>query len=120
MRVDDPWARPLPESAPATAIYLAIENGTGTADRLLGVSSEACAVAELHETTMGGGVMSMQPVGEEGIALPVGETVVLEPGGLHVMCLDPAVPFSEGSTVTVTLRFGSAPDLAVEVPVEER
>jgi copper(I)-binding protein len=120
IEVGDAWARPLPESAPAAAIFVTIENGTDAEDRLIGVDSPACAVAEVHETTMSGGVMGMKPVGVEGVTLPSGAPVVLEPGGLHVMCIDPLVPFTAGTTVTLTLRFDLAPDAMVEVSVEER
>ena len=33
------------------------------------------------------GVLEMQPLDPQRIELPAGETVVLEPGGLHVMAM---------------------------------
>jgi periplasmic copper chaperone A len=69
-------------------------------------------------TTMAGsGMMKMQPVAE--IPLPAGETVALEPGGLHVMLLDLPQPLTTGSTVEFTLTFERAPAQTVSAEVRE-
>ena len=68
-------------------------------------------------TTMGGGMMTMREV--ERIELPAGETVVLEPGGYHVMLLDLAAPLELGDTVEVTLTFEVAGDVVVTAEVRE-
>jgi copper(I)-binding protein len=50
---------------------------------------------------------------EGGIEIPAGETVVLAPGGLHVMFLGIDVPFKDGECLELVLQF----EKAGEVPV---
>ena len=68
------------------------------------------------DTTMGGGMMTMKQVAS--ILIPAGETVTLEPGGLHIMLLDLAAPLVPGETFEMTLEFASG--AKVTVPVEVR
>jgi copper(I)-binding protein len=114
--VDDAWGRPSPMEATNAAFYMNITGGDGD-DTLISASSESCAVTELHETTMTDGVMSMQER-PDGIAIPSGETVVLEPGGLHVMCLD-AATFEVGESVDIDLVFAEAGTVAVSAEIRE-
>ena len=119
--VRDAWVRALPGSAPATAVYMTLVNGTDTEDHLVAVESSACGSLELHETTMSSdGTMSMHQIGREGIPMPPGRAVVLESGGIHVMCLEPSVPLTAGTTIAVTLRFDLAEPVSLEIPVEAR
>jgi copper(I)-binding protein len=129
--VDKPWARASASMANAGAAYMQLTSGE--ADRLMGASVDASVAGkvEIHETTAadmgedssdgngseGMGAMMMQEVGE--IALPAGETVALEPGGLHVMLLGLAVPLEVGDTFDLTLQFENAGDRVIEVEVRE-
>lgn len=105
------WARSSPMEATAGAVYMTVENTSGTDDEIVAVAVPAsvAATAELHRTSMGeGGMMSMAPVAS--IPLPAGGRVALEPGGYHVMLLDLAEPLTVGADVPVTLSFArSAP-----------
>lgn len=99
--------------------YLTIAN-TGAADDLLvSATTDAAAVTELHQMRMDGEVMLMRPV-DGGIPVPAGETVTLAPGGLHLMFIDLAAPFTAGETVTVTLGFEVAGEVEIELPVLAR
>jgi periplasmic copper chaperone A len=64
-----------------------------------------------------GGEMTMREV--EAIELPGGQTVVLEPGGLHVMLLGLTAPLEVGTTFDLTLTFESAGERTVAVEVRE-
>jgi copper(I)-binding protein len=57
--------------------------------------------------TMQNDVMKMRKL-EEGIAVPAGETVTLQSGGLHLMFMDVKKPFAEGDSIPVTLTFEKA------------
>src|SRR5438309_10901499 len=61
--------------------YLTLK--AAVAGRLVGVSTPIADKAGLHEMTMDGTVMRMRPLA--GLDLPVGTTVVLKPGGIHIM-----------------------------------
>ena len=55
--------------------------------------------------------------GTDGIDLPSGGSVIMEPGGTHLMLEGLTTEVAEGQTVTVVLRFRKAPPLTVQVPV---
>ena len=95
--INEPFA-----GARSAAAYMAISNEGATAIRLIGIESAAAKKITLHNTEHGNdGVARMQPVA--GIEIPAGETVVLEPGGLHVMLMGLTGPLKEGDMVPVGL-----------------
>lgn len=69
------------------------------------------------ETTMGGGMMSMQPV--EAIEVPADGSVALEPGGFHIMLLDVKKVLAVGDTIEVTLTFEKAGEVQATAEVRE-
>ena len=63
------------------------------------------------------GEMTMQEVDE--IPLPAGETVVLEPGGYHIMLLDMPETLEAGATFDLTLTFASGDTQTVTATVRD-
>ncbi|MFZ0492953.1 MAG: copper chaperone PCu(A)C [Acidimicrobiia bacterium] len=117
LTVADVWGRPPPSAATNAAFYLTINNG-GEADQLVSADSSACGTAELHEMyDKGDGVMGMRPV--EGIEIPAGGSVTLEPGGLHVMCIGRLADFTPGDHVPLTLEFQNAGTIEVNATIRE-
>lgn len=110
------WARAA-QSGGTTAAYMTITNGTLSDDTLSAVSTPAAASATLHETmAAGSGMTGMQPV--DGIGIPAGGTVTLEPGGYHVMLEGLTGDLVVGQVVRLTLTFKGAG--AIEVSAEVR
>lgn len=92
------------EAAGVTGVvYMTIENGTDTYDRLLSVSSPVAEAAEIHQTKTDDGVMRMRL--QESLDIPAGKTVRLEPTGLHIMLVNLTRDLSEGDTFEVELEF---------------
>lgn len=87
------------------AIYLTLKGQDG-GDRLMGASSPVASSVELHETVMDQGVMKMREV--KGMQIPAGGTVMLQPGGLHIMLMNLKQPLKEGESVPLTLVFEKA------------
>ncbi|MCC8536601.1 copper chaperone PCu(A)C [Xanthomonas axonopodis pv. poinsettiicola] len=112
----DAWSRATPPGAPVAGGYLTLRNQSATPDRLVAVESPASAKVEIHEMRMEAGVMRMRHL-EQGLVLPSGETVVLGPGGMHLMFIAPYAPFEEGKPVVATLVFERAPRLEVHLQV---
>ena len=77
---------PLP-AGPNAAVYFQLENNGDHEVELVGAASDI-AVAEIHQTTMSGGMMQMEPV--DRITLVPGQTVEFAPGGLHIMLISAA------------------------------
>lgn len=119
VEVSDVWGRPSPAVATNGAFYMVITNNADTADRLVSATSDACGVAELHESMMSDGVGSMSPVDAVGIEVPAGGQAMLEIGGLHVMCIDKQADFVAGETFDLSLEFDNAGTILVEAEIRE-
>ncbi len=116
--IEEPWGRPSPMSEGNAAFYMDITGGADD-DTLTAASTDACGVVELHETSMNDeGVMSMRHL-PSGIPIPAGETVSLEPGGLHIMCMMVTEPLETGQMIDLDLEFSSGETMAVEVEIRE-
>ena len=115
MEVSEPWARAVPAGAPVAAGYLAIRNRSGFDDRLVEARSGSAQRVEIHEMRHEQGVMRMRLM-ENGLPLPRGQTVALEPGGYHLMFIAPVDDF-ERQQVRVTLVFERASPVDVDLDV---
>ena len=100
-KVTDAWVRGTVPAQKTTGAFLTI---TSDADaKLVGVASPIADMVEMHLTQNKGGVMHMGHV--EGIELPAGKPVKLEPGGHHVMLMGLKAPVQPGATVPLTLTL---------------
>lgn len=117
LSVDDAWGRPSPTSSSNGAFYMTITGGAED-DRIVSAESPACGMVELHETTMTDGSMSMREL-PGGIPVPSGETVVLEPGGMHIMCMNVQTALTEGETVAVELTLENSGLITVQAEIRE-
>lgn len=113
--VSGAWARAAAKGA-VSAVYLQIVNGRLSDDTLVGVSTDAAEKASLHETTTGdSGMTGMQPV--DGIMVPAGKTVMLEPGGFHIMLEGLTADLATGSQIRLVLTFEQGGPLNVTAEV---
>ncbi len=112
-----PFTRATLPNAPVGGGFLTIENEGPEADRLVSVTSAVAGETQIHEMAMEGEVMKMREL-PDGLEIPAGETVVLAPGGFHIMFMGLKQPFVEGETVPVTLTFEKAGSVEVLLPVE--
>ncbi len=112
------WVRTSVPGQRATGVFMKIT--AKDAVKLVGLSSPAAAVVELHEMKMEGDVMKMRSVAR-GLDLPAGKTVELKPGGYHIMLMDLNAPLAEDSSVALTLAFkdakGFVSSVVIQVPV---
>jgi copper(I)-binding protein len=110
----DALCRPTPVGRQMTGCYLTLT--TATADRLVSASSPDANMVQIHESRVESGMMMMAEL-REGLPLPAGETVTLEPGGNHLMLMGVKEPLVAGDTVTLTLTFESSPPLELTARV---
>ncbi len=116
IHITQPWSRATPKGASTGAAYMTITNSGTAPDRVTCVSDDASAQCQIHTMSMEGGVMRMRPV-EGGLEIKPGETIVLKPGGLHVMLLDLKHPLEQGNTVKATFKFDNAGTVDIEYPI---
>ena len=112
-----PFTRATLPNAPVAGGFLTIENTGTEPDRLISAASDIADDTQIHEMAMQGDVMKMRPLAE-GLEIPAGETVVLAPGGFHIMFMGLKQALVEGETITVTLTFEKAGTVDVLLPIE--
>lgn len=114
VQVSGAICRPTPVGRQMTGCYLALT--AATADRLVSVTSADANMVQIHESRIESGMMMMAEL-REGLALPAGETVALEPGGNHLMLMGVREPLVAGDTVALTLTFETSPPLDITATV---
>ena len=96
LQIDHPWSRATVPTAKVAAGYLSIKNAGEEADRLVSVESEISERAEIHEMAVNAeGIMTMRPL-SQGVEIPAGGSVSLEPGSYHLMFMAPGEGFAAG------------------------
>ena len=116
--IDHPWSRATPAGAKVAAGYLTLQNTGAEPDRLVSATAEIAGRTEIHEMAVdANGVMTMRPLAD-GIAVPAGGSVALEPSSFHVMFMDLKAAPEEGKPFKGTLTFEKAGTVDVEYAVE--
>jgi copper(I)-binding protein len=118
IQVSDAWARATIAGQPSAAVYLTIVNAGRGDDRLVGVSTPIAKDATLHSSSSEGGIMRMRML-SDGIAVPAGATVKLQPSGNHAMLTGVSAPLAKGSNFPLSLRFERSGERKVDVRVLE-
>ncbi|HEY3785760.1 MAG TPA: copper chaperone PCu(A)C [Steroidobacteraceae bacterium] len=112
--VQDAWIRAAPGSDVAAA-YLSLRNSTAKPITITSVYSPVASHSMIHETSVLAGQSRMRP--HERLTVPAGQTVKLEPGGLHVMLQGLSRPLTVGEKVPLVLALagGSTVQLTATV-----
>ena len=113
--VSDAWVRATVPGQKATGAFMKLTAKEGA--KLVGVSSPAAGVAEIHEMKMDKDIMKMAAL-PNGLELPAGKAVELKPGSYHVMLMDLKAPIPKDSTVPVTLVFQDAKGVKTNLDVK--
>lgn len=116
LRIEQPWSRATAPGAPVGVGYLVIVNEGDRDDRLVGAQTPVAGRVMLHRSVEEDGTARMEHQGE-GIMIPPGERVVLEPGGYHLMLMQLEQRLEKGDAVPLTLRFQRAGTIELELEV---
>ena len=119
LNISAPMARATPPNAPVGGGFLTITNSGDEDDRLVAASASVAGRVEIHEMKMEGDVMRMREF-PDGLPIPAGQTLVLEPGGYHLMFMELVDPFVEGETFDVSLTFEKAGEVTVSMSIGPR
>jgi periplasmic copper chaperone A len=112
--VQDAWTREIPGSDVA-AVYLTLRNPTTKPITIVSVESSVASHAMIHETRTESGQSRMRP--HEQLVVPPGQTVKLEPGGLHVMLHGLTQTVAVGQSVPLVLLLADGSKVPVSAPV---
>ena len=115
LHIDNGWVRVSEYSDHVdgmTGVFAEFTNHTDHDITILGGSAEIASIVEAHEVVMADGEMKMQKK-EGGIVIPAGESLTLEPGGLHIMLMGLKEAILDGDKVTLTIDFDGYEDQTV-------
>ncbi len=102
-QVKDGWIRLIPSGMSMQAGFGRIDNPCAMPATIVSASSAAYGSVALHESKVVGGVSRMRAVIELRIAPDSG--AVLQPGGLHLMLMQPKATLKAGSRVAIEFRL---------------
>ena len=114
LEITDYWVKSSEMSTVGrmTAVYGTITNNSSQDVVLVGGATEVAGVVEVHEMAMIDGEMKMQEV-DGGLVVPAGKSVVLEPGGDHLMLMMLTSDIVAGGTIEVLFDFDGAEDITL-------
>ena len=113
--IENAWTRAAGELGGAAEVYFTLRNTSEAMIDLIGVRADIASIETLHRTTGAGETARMSALPE--LRVKPGASVMLEPGGLHVMLIDLERPLVEGNTLPLRLTFYDGDDLTIEVPI---
>lgn len=105
--------------SPVSAAYMQLVNNGQTERVLIGAKIEGVGVVEIHEMVMENDVMKMNPIEGQALTIPVGETITLQPGGLHIMLMAVEKSFATGETAQMELLFADETSVSIELPISD-
>jgi len=115
LTIGHPWSRPTAPGMSMGVAYLTITNNGKVPDALVAASTPAATRVEFHQTSYADGMARMRPLQE--IVIAPGESLKIEPGGIHLMLVDLHSALAIGKPVPLTLEFRVAGRITVELSV---
>jgi copper(I)-binding protein len=115
LSADEAWARASMGAGTTGAVFLVLHNDGAQAQRIVSSSTPVAEAAELHTHSMNDGVMQMRQV--EALEVPAGGSLMLQPGGDHVMLFGMKQLLQEGETFELTLTSESGESVTLPVAV---
>lgn len=107
------------ETVPGASVgggYMIITNNGSEDDRLLGGKTSISPMLEIHEMKMENDIMKMRQI-NDGVVIKAGETLMLKPGGFHIMFMGLEAPLAKDTNFIATLDFEKAGSVDVEFNV---
>ncbi len=101
LEVKDAWIREAPPGASVMAGYAELRNGSAHGITIDGARSADFGDVEIHRMEMAQGQMRMRH--EPRVLLEPDATLALEPGGLHLMLMEPKRKLKSGDRVQLKI-----------------
>ncbi len=116
--ITNSWIRESDTSATVNAGYMTLNNQGNEVVTLIKMESKLFNTVEIHEMTNINGLMQMREIMYPEI--PAHGTMLLEPGGKHLMLKIPHKHLTKGQKVDLTLTFKSGKKQIVSIDVAVR
>lgn len=104
-----------PSTASEGAVYLTLFNHGPDEDTLMRVTAPVAAGVMIHRAVPSGAMVVMEHLDQ--LPLPVGESVRMEPGALHLMLMDLTPLPQAGDSLTLYLEFSRGVPQTIRAPI---
>jgi copper(I)-binding protein len=101
--IRDAWVREAPPGATMMAGYMVLKNNTPRSQVLVAARSSGFGTVMIHRTVVKGGLTGMEHAPK--IELLPNAGLLFEPGGYHLMLLNPKRALHAGDRVDINLEF---------------
>ena len=117
LTVHDAWIPLAPPTVSALAGYMRIDNRSGEARTLVAADGALFGRIEIHQTIYDKDSGLARMISQDTVSIAPGSSFVFEPGGYHLMLINPRRALREKDSVPLTLIFadGSRSAVAFEV-----
>lgn len=107
VRISDARIPATPPGLDMAAAYFTVQNNTPNTLVLTGAQSSRFRKVSIHHTVISDGIARMTRIPR--LAIAPGSVIRFEPGGYHVMLMEPKSPPRAGEEIGLTLRFANHP-----------
>jgi copper(I)-binding protein len=114
----DGWVRAMPPGSSMTAAYGRFTNQGATTIEITSFRSDSYDAVTLHRTVNQNGLSRMEQQTEWSQSSHT--AMVLEPGGYHLMLMNPTREVRPGDSIGLTLISATGEEFPFELPVETR
>jgi len=101
--VRNAWIREAPPVAKSHAAYMELLNNGDKGVDIISIVADDYGKTMLHKTVEKNGMATMEHV--DVLVIPPRDAVKLQPGGLHIMLMNPKRQLKSGDTVKITLML---------------
>lgn len=116
VQIESSWARASVGTMRPSAAYLTVRNKGLQTIVLKAIKSNTAGKSSMHQSAVNAeGISTMKPV--KNVQIRPGETFYFEPGSFHVMLMELKQPLVRGESMPLTLIFGDASEITIEVPI---
>jgi len=116
LEITGAWIRATPPAAKVAGGFLEIANNGTSEDVLVAVDFAGANKSEIHQMEMNDGVMKMRQLAD-GVKISPAATVLLKPGGMHLMFMGLKNQLKDGERFPINLSFANAGQITVEFNV---
>ena len=114
--IEDAWARATVATMRTSAAYITISNLSHDDMVLTGAKSTVAGMVSVHQSYEKDGIMRMEHAGD--LTIKAGETLVMKPGGYHIMLMQLKEQLKADEIITVTLEFADHAPVEIKTVVK--
>jgi copper(I)-binding protein len=115
LSAEQAYIRAMPPGQQVTAAFLKLVNNSDRACKVTGGSSAIASEVQIHEHQHSDGMMKMRPL--PSVNVEAGQSLVFEPGQLHLMLFGIDTPLKPGNKQELTLVTENCGSIRVQAEV---